>query len=187
MKRIGVMAGITVAIIALLVIVVEQQRRAGAPSMEIGEALAAMGVTQGSGAAEEFELQTLAGENRTLADYEGKVVFLNFWATWCAPCVEEMPAMQTLADRFKDDGLRVVAVNVRERREQARDFVEELGLEYTVLLDANGEALNAYNVRGLPTTIIIDREGQVVGTRLGYHPWDDPETLEAFEALLQQV
>lgn len=187
MKRIAVMAGITVAIIALLAIVVERQRRATDPAMELGEALAAMGVTQGGGAAEDFELETLSGERRTLSDYEGKVVFLNFWATWCAPCVEEMPAMQTLADRFEGDGLRVVAVNVRERREQAGAFVEELGLEYTVLLDSNGEALSAYNVRGLPTTIIIDREGQIVGTKLGYHPWDDPETLEAFEALLQQV
>ncbi len=187
MKRIGLIAGITVAIIALLVLVVERQRRAAAPSMEIGEALAAMGVTEGGGAAEDFDLETLTGESRTLADYEGKVVFLNFWASWCAPCVEEMPAMQMLADRFEDDGLRVVAVNVRERRETASDVVEELGLEFTVLLDTNGEAMSSYNVRGLPTTIIIDREGQVVGTKLGYHPWDEPETLEAFAALLQQV
>ncbi len=188
LRHIMAMAGLTVGILAALVVVVEQSRRAAAePDIGLNEALAGMGVTPGSGEAAGFELESLDGMTQTLSDYEDEVVFLNFWATWCAPCVEEMPAMQVLADELEEKGLSVVAVNVREDREQVVEFVEMLELEYTVLLDRDGQATRDFNVRGYPTTIIVGRDGSLIGTKLGYHDWDDPETLEAFAALLEQV
>jgi len=187
LRQIMAMAGLTIAILAALAVVVEQSRQAAEPDIALEEALATMGVTPGSGETAGFELESLEGKTRTLSDYDGDVVFLNFWATWCAPCVEEMPAMQVLADELEDKGLSVVAVNVREDRVQVVEFVETLNLEYTVLLDKDGQATRDYNVRGYPTTIIIGRDGSLIGTKLGYHDWDDPQTLEAFAALLEQV
>ncbi len=188
LRRRLTMAGLTIGILAALVVVIEHSRRAAAePDIAIEEALATMGVTPGSGQAAGFELESLDGTTRTLSDYDGDVVFLNFWATWCAPCVEEMPAMQVLADEFRDERFEVVAVNVREDAEEVAGFVEMLELDYTILLDPDGQATSDFNVRGYPTTVIIGRDGTVIGTRLGYHEWDKPETLEAFAALLEQV
>lgn len=182
------MAALTVGILASLIVVVDQsRRRAAAPSIDIDEALTTMGVTPGSGQAQRFALESLDGELVELGDFEGRVVFLNFWATWCAPCVEEMPAMQELSDAYEEKGLAMVAINVRENRSRVSEFVDMLGVDYTILLDPDGRAVRDFNVRGYPTTIIIGRNGEVIGTKLGFHRWDDPQTMEAFGALLEQV
>jgi thiol-disulfide isomerase/thioredoxin len=84
----------------------------------------------------DFELQDLSGSTRRLSDYRGKVVFLNFWATWCGPCRFEMPSMEKLYRRFKDKGLEIVAVNLQEDRASVQRFVDQYGLSFPVLLDA---------------------------------------------------
>lgn len=117
-----------------------------------------MGVSPASVESPELGVERLSdGAEARLSDYEGRVVFLNFWATWCAPCVEEMPAMQVLQDALGDDGLAVVAVNVGESSEQVTRFVDMLGLRYDILLDHGMRVTARYNVRVMPTTLIIDR------------------------------
>lgn len=181
--RIGAMVLFSAAVLAAVVQFVE---RDSPDAAGVEAAFEVMGVTPGSLNAGELNLERLAdGVQARLADYAGKVVFLNFWATWCPPCVEEMPSMQVLQDTFADSGLSVVAVNVGEERDHVASFVDMLELEYDILLDRDLRVTHEYNVRGLPTTLIIDRSGRIIGTKVGFHHWDDPRTLEAFRTVLE--
>jgi thiol-disulfide isomerase/thioredoxin len=134
----------------------------------------------------DFSLPLLNGENRKLSDLKGKVVFLNFWATWCGPCRAEMPAMEALHRRFKDRGLEILAVNCQEKREQAAAFMREGGLSFPVALDGSGQISGAYGIRAIPTTYILDRRGSVIARIVGSLNWEEPKILAAFEALLEQ-
>ena len=119
-----------------------------------------------------FELRDLAGRVVRLDDFRGRVVVLNFWATWCEPCREEMPAMMRLARDLGDRGLVVVAVNVKEGPRAVEAFVRELGLTLPVLLDSTGEVGERYRLRALPTTYFIGRDGTLAGLALGYRDWE---------------
>ena len=107
------------------------------------------------------------GNTIRLQDFRGKVVFLNFWATWCIPCRLEMPAMERLYQAFKGQGFVVLAVNVQEGTGPVRAFVRELKLTFPVVLDPKGTAAMAYAVRGLPATYLIDRSQIIVGRAIG--------------------
>ena len=135
---------------------------------------------------EDFMLTTLGGNEQALADYQGKMVFLNFWATWCAPCRDEMPSMQVLYDELSDEGLEIVAVNVLETEDMVSAFVEENGFTYSVMLDSDGRVSLRYSVRAYPTTYIIDRAGNVIAVRQGFHTWSTPEMIDGFRKLLEQ-
>src|SRR6185436_6735666 len=112
-------------------------------------------------AAPDFTLVNPAGKKFSLKDYRGKVVFLNFWATWCGPCREEMPAMDKLYREFKGKGLEIVAVNVKDKREDALKFVKELKISYPIGMDPEGEIGLLYGAWGMPSTYLIDRQGVV--------------------------
>ena len=133
---------------------------------------------------EDFELALLGGGQTSLTDHLGSVVFLNFWATWCPPCREEMPSMQVLYDELRDEGLEILAVNVLESEETAQGFIDENGFTYPVLLDTNGRVMLRYGVRAYPTTYIVDREGHVIGVRPGFHDWGTEEIIAAMRNLL---
>ncbi|MFP4429636.1 MAG: TlpA disulfide reductase family protein [Spirochaetota bacterium] len=158
------------------------------PDAAVAEQLEAIGVQviRREIKAESFDLPTLGGPTMSLADYSGRLVLLNFWATWCAPCVLEMPSMQTLYGTFRDRGLEVVAVNVQEDRDIVAAFVEEHGFSFPVLLDGNGRTTSNFAVRGLPTSYLIDREGNLIGMKVGFHLWDEPEVIDTFERLLEE-
>src|SRR6056297_878160 len=128
---------------------------------------------------EDFELELLNGDPGTLSEHTGKVVFLNFWATWCPPCREEMPSMQVLYDELREEGLEMLAVNVLENRETAQEFIDEQGFTYPVLLDRDGRVMLRYGVRAYPTTYMIDREGYVIGVRPGFHDWGTDDMVAA--------
>jgi thiol-disulfide isomerase/thioredoxin len=115
------------------------------------------------------------GDTIRLEDFRGKVVFLNFWATWCIPCRLEMPAMERLYQEFKGRGLVVLAVNVQESPAPVRDFVRELKLTFPVVLDPKGQAAMTYAVRGLPATYLIDRNQIIVGRAIGAREWDSKD------------
>ena len=133
----------------------------------------------------DFELQDLAGVSRTLAGFNGKVVFLNFWATWCGPCRHEMPSMERLYRNLKSKGLEIVAVNLQEDEKTVRRFVDEYGLTFPILLDRTGRVGSTYGARSIPMTYIIDREGYVVAGTIGTREWDTAEFVRFFERLLQ--
>jgi len=98
----------------------------------------------------------------TLAKYQGQVVLLNFWATWCSPCRREMPDLEAVYRKYRDEGFVVVAVNVAESDEAISSFVSKLELTFPIFSDSERKAGNAYGIRVLPTTLFINREGQVV-------------------------
>lgn len=111
--------------------------------------------------APDFQLTDLEGQNHRLSHYRGKVILLNFWATWCEPCTKEMPAMQEAFDRLKHKGLVVLAVNELEELDQVRAHIKDMGHTFPVLLDFDNDVANLYGVFGLPVTVFIDQQGVV--------------------------
>jgi peroxiredoxin len=108
--------------------------------------------------APDFELETIYGERLSLSELRGKVVVVNFWATWCGPCQVEMPLFQERYEQYGGE-LAILAVNAQEEGAKARNFMEDLGLTFDGLLDPGGEVQELYLVRGYPTTYVIDRKG----------------------------
>ncbi len=130
----------------------------------------------------------LDGAPVRLADFEGRVVLLNFWATWCAPCVREMPSLDRLQAALEDRGLAVLAVSIdRGGAKVIRPFAKRLGLERLGLYhDPKGALFKAFGVTGLPTTFLIDRRGRIVGAYPGAAEWDEPEARALIEHYLRQ-
>jgi thiol-disulfide isomerase/thioredoxin len=118
----------------------------------------------------EIALGTLEGKKIALKDFRGKVVLLNFWATWCVPCREEMPAMEKLYQEFKDKNFAIFAVAVKDRRQDAVDFVKELKITYPIGLDPEGKVGQEYGAWGLPATYLIGPKGE--GLARGWGPAD---------------
>jgi DsbE subfamily thiol:disulfide oxidoreductase len=122
------------------------------------------------GPAPEIVLKDLRGQEVRLSDFRGKVVLLNFWATWCKPCKEEMPAMQASYDKLRDKGLAVVAVNELEDTDKVAQHIRNHGHTFEVIMDKNNKVANRYGVVGLPASFIIDPQGivreRIVGSLL---------------------
>ena len=118
-----------------------------------------------------------AGEKITLGDFHGRVLLVNFWATWCAPCIKEMPSLDKLQEKFGSDDFQVVAVNEdRGGAKVAEPFLKKLGApNLDVFVDDKMKLMRALKVRGLPTSFLLDRKGRVVGTLVGIAEWDTPE------------
>lgn len=112
-----------------------------------------------------FELDSLNG-TRKLDDYRERIVLINFWATWCGPCRLEMPLFQKMADKYPED-LVVLAVNAQDTKEDILGFMNELSINFDVLLDVNGQVHKQYLVRGFPTTIFVDKDGVVKIQHIG--------------------
>ncbi len=118
--------------------------------------------------APDFELKTLEGKSVRLSDYRGKIVFLNFWATWCPPCRQEMPDFNSANQKLLKEGKAVIlTVNVQEDPQNVREFVEEKNLTLPVLLDETGEVSYIYNVQSIPTTYIVNLDGTIYNAILG--------------------
>lgn len=136
-----------------------------------------------------FTLKNLQGESVSLADYKGKVVFLNFWATWCEPCKEEMPAMQRLRQKLDGKPFEILAVSLDKDPTQAVPaFLNKTGLDlnFPVLQDSNQElAKNSYRTTGVPESFLIDANGKIVKHVIGSFEWDSPQITQFFEELIQ--
>jgi peroxiredoxin len=124
-------------------------------------------------------------KTRTLVDYRGDVLLLNVWATWCHPCIEEMPTMQAVHDAYADRGLRVVAVSVDDAGTEKliRDFQAEYGLTFEILHDPDWRIFDAYQMNGVPSTFLIDREGVIRLVRFA-EDWNSPANRSEIERLL---
>jgi peroxiredoxin len=117
--------------------------------------------------APDFSLKSVSGETVHLSDFQGKVVLVNFWAVWCPPCRQEMPAIQNVHENYGDQVV-VLAVNAGDTRQDAAAFMEELGLTFDVVLDSDLEIEERYRVRGLPSTFFIDPEGIIQIQHIGF-------------------
>ncbi|HWP60857.1 MAG TPA: redoxin domain-containing protein [Candidatus Acidoferrales bacterium] len=138
-------------------------------------------------AAPDFVLQDPSGKAFRLKDLRGKVVLLNFWATWCPPCVQEMPTMEKLHLDLGEKGLVILAVNYQESPQQVRQFFAENRLTFTALLDPDGKVFGLYQAWGLPMSAIVNKRGELVGKVMGYRDWHTPEARDFFRALLAET
>ena len=136
--------------------------------------------------APDFTLATPDGKRVSLKDYRGKVVFLNFWATWCPSCRTEMPDMDKLYREFKGKGLEIVAVNVKDKKDDAMKFVSSMKLTYPIMLDPEGEVGLLYGAWGMPATYLIDRKGVVQARLWGPAEWYSPQARKLIAAMLEQ-
>lgn len=134
----------------------------------------------------DFALPAPAGKKISLNDFKGNLVFLNFWASWCDPCKEEMPAMERLYQEFKNKGLVVLAVNVKDSRKNALAFIKELKLTYPIVLDPDGQVGLLYGAWGLPTTYLIGRDGEGLARLWGPADWYSPGARELIKNLLNE-
>jgi thiol-disulfide isomerase/thioredoxin len=132
-----------------------------------------------------LSLNGLDGRPLRLGDLKGKVVFLNFWATWCVPCRQEMPAMEQLYRGYRGRGLVVVAVNYQESKEKVQGFLKELGLSFPAVLDRDGAAANIYGVRGIPVSFLLSRDGRILWKAIGSRDWDTSDARAYFKKVLQ--
>lgn len=134
----------------------------------------------------EIALKDLNGNMVRLSDFRGKVVFLNFWATWCSPCRIEMPSMERLHKKLKDRGLVMLAINLEEPVSLVRAFFEEYKLSFTALLDTKGEVGVMFGISALPTTFIIYEDGRIIGAAMGARDWYSEKALALFEYLIDR-
>lgn len=108
-----------------------------------------------------FTLKTLSGETTSLADYRGQVVLVNFWASWCPPCVAELPTLHQFYLSHKSDGFVVLAVNAEENESTIRNYIEQKGYTFPVLVDDAAIAADAYDIRAIPASFIVDKDGNI--------------------------
>jgi len=140
-----------------------------------------------SAEAPNFTLKDEKGEDVSLADYRGRVVLLNFWATWCVPCRTEMPDMVKLYDKLKDRGFVILAVDQQEDAQRVARFKAELGINFPTAVDETGRVGLRYGVRALPTTYVIDRLGRTLAGAVGIRDWNSKEAYNLIESLLEPV
>jgi len=166
-KKNGPAMGVLIAM-AMIVGVVEPSQG------EIAELLAKLQLTAYSRSTTppEFNGRTVDGREWSLASVQGKVVLLNFWATWCLECREEMPAFERMHREFSAQGLIVIGINAREETATIREYAKELGLTFPLILDPSGKINSTYGVIGLPTTFIIGRDGRAVAFAIGLRKWN---------------
>jgi thiol-disulfide isomerase/thioredoxin len=136
-------------------------------------------------AAPSLAFTTLDGRPLRLHDFHGKVVFLNFWATWCVPCRQEMPAMDRLYREFETRGLVVLAVNFAESKTEMQAFLNTVPVSFPIALDPAGAGPSTFGARGLPVTCLVDREGRIVWKAIGPRDWDSPASRAYFDKLLR--
>ncbi len=130
-------------------------------------------------------LEDLDGKSHSLAAYQGKVVLVNFWATWCPPCREEMPSMQRLKEKMDGQPFVMLGVNSGEPAEDLAEFLKLVRADFDILLDGDSAATKRWKVFGLPTSFLIDRQGKVRYTLTGTTEWDKGEAVDLIEELLK--
>ncbi len=138
--------------------------------------------------ASNFELENMDEEKIKLSDYRGKVVLLNFWATWCPPCVREMPSMERLQQQIGEDGFKVIAANQMENPDDVFAFTGQLEMDPTfdILFDRKSKVSQAYAVRGLPTTYLIDKKGNIRYRAVGGREFDHVEVIKIIKQLMAE-
>ena len=137
--------------------------------------------------APDFNLENLRGGDTGLIDYEGKVVLLNFWATWCMPCRAEMPGMEALWQKYREQGFVVVGISNDEgSKKRIETFTRLLDLSFPILLDPEGEVNDLYEVSNMPTSFLIDRNGRIISRIVGSDDWMSQEAIRLVQDVLSQ-
>ena len=137
-------------------------------------------------AAPDFVLKSASGENLRLSEYRGDVVMINFWATWCGPCRQEMPLLDELHSRYNRVGFNLLGVNIDDDSREAMQMVKELGVSFPVLFDETKQVSKLYQVEAMPVTVLLDREGTVRHVHHGYKPGYEEKYLTEIRSLLRE-
>src|SRR5210317_2543458 len=136
--------------------------------------------------APDFALKSSTGANLRLSEYRGDVVMINFWATWCGPCRQEMPLLDELYSRYQRVGFNLLGVNIDDDPSRAMGMIEDLGVNFPVLFDDRKEVSKLYDVEAMPVTVIVDREGTVRYVHHGYKPGYEDMYLDQIRSLLRE-
>ena len=134
-----------------------------------------------------FVLPTVEGQIIRSEDFAGRVVILNFWATWCGPCKDEMPALARLDQRFNQEDFLLLTITTDLQTQAIKTFLEILNIDIPVLLDEHQEVSHAYMARALPLTVVIDRDGRLIGKAMGPREWDSPASMALIQQLLDGI
>ena len=142
---------------------------------------------KGDKRAPDFCLKDLMGKKVELKQFKGKLVFLNFWATWCSPCKEEMPGMEALYQQFKEKNFILLAISVDyEGVKPVQEFIKKHHYTFPVLIDPKCEVLDLFQVKEIPTTFIINKKGRMVGKAVGPRDWKSPEVISLTNLLMEK-
>ena len=136
--------------------------------------------------APDFTLEALSGGNLRLQEHRGEVVLINFWASWCGPCRQEMPILDRIHQRYQDAGFSVLGVNVEGKRKPAEKIAKKSKVTFPVLIDAGQEVSKAYELEAMPTTVVVDRNGTVRYIHRGYTPGDEAKYLDVVKKLIAE-
>jgi len=132
-----------------------------------------------------FAVPTLDGQNLSLADYRGKVVMINFWATWCIPCRVEMPSMENLYEKYRGNGFEILAVSGGESKSVVQPFIKNLQLSFPILLDEEFEVHGKYEVSAIPSTFLVDKSGVITHRFFGAVDWNSDQSRELIGKLIK--
>ena len=134
--------------------------------------------------APDFTLESLAGEHVRLEELRGQVVLINFWASWCGPCRQEMPVLDRLHQRYQSTGFTVLGVNVEGEAAPAKSIVDKTAVTFPVLIDAGQSVSKLYDLKAMPSTVVVDRDGKVRFVHRGYKPGDEEKYVEVVKSLI---
>jgi peroxiredoxin len=133
-----------------------------------------------------FRLPSLSGQEVGLETFKGEVILLNFWASWCGPCQEELPELESLHQKYKERGFQVVGINIDKKKQNAQKFVDQFHLSFSILLDPESEIVRRYLGRSMPTSYLIDRKGEVREVIFGYNRKKLPQIEKSIVGLLDE-
>ena len=164
-------------------------RIAATLGLALGLALGLTGATtaaDSAGPAPAFQLDAVTGEATNLGQFKGQVVMLNFWATWCGPCQQEMPLLEQMYRKYKPAGFTLVGVNVDKEAPPVRALLAKRPVSFPVLLDPASQVSKAYHVDEMPSTVLIDRKGNIRWLHRGYKPGDENEYQDRIRQLIRE-
>ncbi len=133
-----------------------------------------------------FTLKSLSGKNMKLSEMAGNVVLINFWASWCGPCREEMPLLNALHKKYQPLGFTVLGVNVEEQSKNAKGFLSNTPVDFPILLDNQNQVSRLYDVVAMPTTVLVDRDGNMRYLHKGYKPGDEDKYVKMVKKLIRE-
>ncbi len=139
-----------------------------------------------SGPAPDFTLKSISGKNLKLSEFAGNVVLINFWASWCGPCLQEMPLLNAIHKKYEPLGFTVLGINVEEQSDKARAFLAERGVDFPILLDNKNEVSKLYDLVAMPTTVVVDRDGNMRFLHKGYSPGDEAQYSKMVKELVRE-
>ena len=181
----SVLARIAIISVLLIGLIILSCGRKDPPGNKAGEVKKNREGTSDAKIAPDFTLKNLQGKEVGLKEFRGKVVLLNFWATWCSPCRVEIPSMVELYSKYKGRGLEIIGVNLDQLgKSEVEKFSREHKMNFPVLLNPSGNVASLYGVRAIPTTFFLDRNGKISGKISGAVDWTAEENLSRIDSLL---